>query len=212
LDTISPINKILQTRDLTAPLQERKVLLAMTCSKCGASNPVVHLSGTIDGVSDKRAYCKACFALSEFTDETVMERIGLYESQQVKAELEKNLQQLTTVFGPKLDELAERDHRFPREAYDFIFQSLKYAMIMDASPPPSRSRHVTARQLVEACESFANETYGASAKSQLKSWGIETSSNVGDLVFLLVENGLFGKREDDQRSDFNHLPFLADKT
>jgi uncharacterized repeat protein (TIGR04138 family) len=184
----------------------------MTCFKCGASNPVVHFTGMSDGVQERRAYCKTCFAQSEFADESVAARIEAFESKHRKAELDRNLEQLKRVIGPKLEELVEKEHRFPLEAYYFIFQSLKYALAKDASLPKQCPRHVAARQLVEASEAYAKETYGESAKARLKSWSIETSSDVGDVVFLLVENGFMGKQPDDKQEDFTGLPFLADQT
>jgi uncharacterized repeat protein (TIGR04138 family) len=185
-----------------------------TCVKCGAKNPTIHITQSFDGIADRRDYCEACFDPVELKAE-LKEAARAGNEPQFKAAFDAQVQKIENALGPKLEELCEFDPRFSREAYEFVLKSLFYALMKDAIlPQHSRchSRHATARELIDAGQIYARETWGTSAKAQLKRWGIETSSDVGDVVFLLVENGFLGRRPDDNRSDFDHLPFLADNT
>jgi len=40
------------------------------------------------------------------------------------------------------------------------------------------------------------------ARLLLESWGVTRTEDIGELVFLLVENGIWGKTELDSREDF----------
>ena len=155
------------------------------CSKCGAANATVHLTQIFNGISTKSDYCEACF-----------DQISPGVSQQAKAR------------RAKMDELLHNGGRFTREAFGFVLKSLTYALKLTGSR--KMPHHISARELIEAAEPYAKETWGSSAKAELKSWGIETASDVGEIVFLLVENGILGKREEDRREDFDGLPFLED--
>ena len=53
----------------------------------------------------------------------------------------------------------------------------------------------------------------------LREWGVHSCSDVGDMVFELIEEGMFGKQDSDTREDFaDHydfaeaflLPYLPD--
>ena len=36
----------------------------------------------------------------------------------------------------------------------------------------------------------------------LQEWGVHSTANVGDMVFLLIEEQVFGKQESDSKEDF----------
>ena len=42
----------------------------------------------------------------------------------------------------------------------------------------------------------------------LRGWGVHTCSDAGDMVFELIEEGMFGKQDSDTREDFaDHYDF-----
>jgi uncharacterized repeat protein (TIGR04138 family) len=118
------------------------------------------------------------------------------------------MEKVMQAFRAKMEDCRKRNPRFSQEAYDLVFKALLHARIKEGFKPQNCSEHVTAREMVQACKVLAIETWGTSAIDRLKSWGIETSSDIGDLVFLLIENRILGKQPNDRRSDFDHLPFL----
>lgn len=120
-----------------------------------------------------------------------------------------------------LAELLERDKRYKREAYLFVFEALRYAhdvlgMGKDApSEPPgehepqteetSEHRHLTGQELCEAIRRYALEQYGYMAKCVFNSWGVHRTGDFGEIVFNLIDIGEMRKTKDDRREDFEDV-------
>lgn len=66
-------------------------------------------------------------------------------------------------------------------------------------------RHITAEELAEECKELAIKRYGLMAKVVLNKWGISTTSDIGDVVFTLVELGYLASLPTDNRSQFSDL-------
>jgi len=64
---------------------------------------------------------------------------------------------------------------------------------------------VTGPELVEALRELALETYGALAREVWNRWGIGSTRDWGEIVFVLVEAGIFSKKDSDQVEDFDGL-------
>lgn len=124
------------------------------------------------------------------------------------AELEKDRAKIQAAFGPKFAELCAAHPRFTNEACEHIYLAGVFAARRDTILHRQCGRHLTGREMTEACADYAREAFGNSAKERMKNWGLTNSSDIGDLVFLLVEKGLLRASPDDQRSDFEGLPFL----
>ena len=109
----------------------------------------------------------------------------------------------------RLEDLLESDPRYPREAYTFVFESLDstvrqlHGIGPDDPIPPSDDHHVTGADLLAGMYTYAIEEFGCLAATVFSSWGLTSSEDVGEIVFNLVEHGLMGRRENDQRSDFD---------
>jgi len=112
--------------------------------------------------------------------------------------------------GKRLLKSRIKNPQFPSEAYAFVLNSLNYSLKMDATKVRNLTHNSMASQLIDACESFAKQTHGKDAKAQLKKWGIQTSGDIGDIVFDLIESGTLRKTTEEKREDFDHLPFLTD--
>ena len=99
-----------------------------------------------------------------------------------------------------LDKIVEQDDRYPRQAYCFIMDALKYT----SSQLPVR-RHVTGQELSMGIRDFAIAQYGISTRLVLNQWGITATRDFGELVFNLVNAGLMRKTEEDSISDFDDV-------
>jgi uncharacterized repeat protein (TIGR04138 family) len=184
----------------------------MTCAKCGALNPTVHLTRIVDGNATQSHYCESCFDLTQFkAGMTLSAKVRATPQSQAdfqsKAQPRPRVPPMHSSFKALLDELCSKEPRFALEAYHFVLMGLSRAVKKAAIPSQVHPRHVTARQLVEGCDLHLKEAYGPSAAEQLKTWGIGASADIGDIVFLLVEYGGLGKRPEDKREHFNNLPF-----
>lgn len=66
-------------------------------------------------------------------------------------------------------------------------------------------RHVTGQDLCQALRVFALEQYGRMAKLVLNSWGVNTTSDFGEIVYNLIMVGEMTKSEHDRREDFDNV-------
>ncbi|WP_435011224.1 Minf_1886 family protein [Tundrisphaera lichenicola] len=113
------------------------------------------------------------------------------------------------------DELAgvlARDPRYSIHAYAFIFEAIEHtkslkkrAQAKSRGRRPTRSRHVTGRELCEGARLLALSHYGLLAKAVLNQWGIRSTSDLGEIVFNLIASGDLEKSPTDSRGDFDHV-------
>ncbi len=105
-------------------------------------------------------------------------------------------------FDTALESILNRDPRFEPEAFEFLKEALDFAVSDESSQTIENNRHVTARELLLGFKEFALKEYGCMASTLLCEWGINSCSDVGDIVFLLIEEGVFGRQDSDKREDF----------
>jgi uncharacterized repeat protein (TIGR04138 family) len=114
------------------------------------------------------------------------------------------------------DDLAgilSRDHRYTLHGYLFVFEALEYTKgIKKKARPRARgsargpaSRHVTGRELCQGARELAVEQYGLLAMAVLGSWGIRSTSDIGEIVYNLIASGELEKTPSDSRSDFDDV-------
>ncbi len=116
-----------------------------------------------------------------------------------------------------LAEVVRRDPRYVYEAYEFVFEALRYTQAMlDRLPPeerggePGAQHHVSGRELLEGIRQYALRQFGLMARTVFHLWGIDRTDDFGEIVFNLVEANLMTRTEHDQRSDF-HAVFDLDQ-
>jgi uncharacterized repeat protein (TIGR04138 family) len=112
-----------------------------------------------------------------------------------------------TMHYPKIDDVVRRDPRYAYEAYEFLFAALQHTQeILDRVPPtnasPEENYHVSGPELLEGVSDLALREFGLMARTVFRMWGIDTTADVGELVFNLIEAGLMSKTSDDERMDF----------
>jgi len=96
-----------------------------------------------------------------------------------------------------MDRIRLREARFDERAYLFVFAALEFCQ----QRLPER-RHLTGRELAEGCRDLALQRYGVLARTVLGHWGIESSADLGEVVFILVETGLLMSQPTDSKDDF----------
>jgi uncharacterized repeat protein (TIGR04138 family) len=65
--------------------------------------------------------------------------------------------------------------------------------------------HVTGQEFCESARRLALRQFGFLAGTILESWGIRTTSNMGDVVYNLIASGHLEKTSQDLRSDFDDV-------
>lgn len=101
---------------------------------------------------------------------------------------------------------ARDDGRYAVEAYHFLLSGLDQAVEMTGrSEAESPDRHVSGQELVEALRVVALNTYGPLAKEVWNSWGIQSTRDWGEIVFVLIRLELFSRQESDTVEDFDRV-------
>ena len=99
-----------------------------------------------------------------------------------------------------LAEIRRRDGKYNERPYVFVLAALEYAQ----TKLPAR-RHLTGVELAWACRDFALEQFGMLAATVLTHWGIHTTEDFGQIVFILIEVGLLARQPSDRMEDFERV-------
>lgn len=104
-----------------------------------------------------------------------------------------------------LAEIRKRDGKYNERAYVFVLAALEYAQ----TKLPAR-RHLTGVELAWACRDFALEQFGMLANSVLTHWGINSTEDFGQIVFMLIDVGLLARQPSDKLEDFERVYEFAE--
>lgn len=160
----------------------------MRCDKCHENDATIFLTQIVDNNTTKVALCAMCGA-------------PFVEKATSSSQFIENLRAagFPVPLGDLFEKVAASDPRYAKEAFWFVRDGVDRAA--KAHSPPSH--HVTVKELLEALRSLALERYGLAAREQLRSWGITRCEDFGEIVFMLIEPRLFGKRPEDKQEDFS---------
>ena len=98
------------------------------------------------------------------------------------------------------DMLRLREPRFEEGAYLFVIAALEHCQTR-----LTERRHVTGRELAEACRDLALRQFGLTARLVLEHWGIRCTRDIGDVVFTLVDLSYLISQPTDSRGDFDDV-------
>src|SRR3970040_956592 len=96
-----------------------------------------------------------------------------------------------------LEHLRARYPRYQESAYLFILSALHHVLAKLEDP-----RHMSGRELTFGVRDLALERFGPLARTVLEHWGVRSTTDVGALVFALVECGILIKQDEDRPEDF----------
>ena len=109
----------------------------------------------------------------------------------------------------KLYAVIQADGRFPPDAFAFLQVGLARAVQEvygeSAEADEDKPHHVSGRQLCNALRDEAKERWGMLARTVLNRWNIHETLDFGRMVYLLVENDLMQKTEQDSVEDFRDV-------
>ena len=96
------------------------------------------------------------------------------------------------------DQIRLRESRFHEHAYLFVLAALEFHQ----TRLPER-RHIDGRELAQAVRDLALDRFGVTARLVLEHWGVQSTADLGDIVFTMVELGLLTSQPSDSRGDFD---------
>ena len=106
-------------------------------------------------------------------------------------------------FEQSVVSILKREKRFDPHAYFFLKDALDFTLKRSAEAEGGQSRHVSGPELLAGFRDHALEQYGPMASTLMAEWGLGKCQDVGDLVFHLIEEQVFGKQDSDKKEDFS---------
>jgi len=100
-----------------------------------------------------------------------------------------------------LEQIAKEDGRFSPSAVRFVYEGLGYT----AKKITTDQKHVSGQTLCEGLRNFAIEKWGRLALMVLNTWGVKTTRDLGEIVYLLIENKWMSAQPTDSIDDFNDV-------
>ena len=103
-----------------------------------------------------------------------------------------------------IEAIIEKDPRYPREAYEFVRESLDCTIRLFRKDAVGKERHVTGKELLEGMRRHALDQFGPLAHTVLTSWNLRTGEDGGEIVFNMVNARVLSKTDRDKREDFQN--------
>jgi uncharacterized repeat protein (TIGR04138 family) len=112
---------------------------------------------------------------------------------------------LNTGFQEAVERLSKEDERYNPEAYAFLRDALEATIKRRKKSRKESGPHVGAEELLDGFRIHALNEFGPMALMVLDYWGVKSCEDVGNLVFNLVNAGVFGKTDDDTIESFREV-------
>lgn len=101
--------------------------------------------------------------------------------------------------------IIQRDERYDGQAYLFLKDALDFTLKRVMEETGGKGRHVSGKELLEGFRDLALEQFGPMAATLMDEWGVKECCDVGNMVFLLIEEQVFGRQESDKPEDFDQV-------
>ncbi|MDA7645506.1 hypothetical protein N8642_04015 [bacterium] len=106
-------------------------------------------------------------------------------------------------FDETIEKIVAQDSRYSMEAYYFVREALDFTQKkLVRNKKIQQPQHISGGELLEGTRNFTLKEYGPMGFFVLTAWGITQCSDIGELVFNMVESNLLSKTDEDTREDF----------
>ena len=100
-----------------------------------------------------------------------------------------------------LDEIAREDGRYDPAAFRFVYEGLGYTV----KNVTQEASHVSGQTLCEGLRQMALDKYGRLALLVLTNWGLKTTRDLGEIVYILIDHEWMSAQPTDSIDDFNDV-------
>ncbi len=106
-----------------------------------------------------------------------------------------------------IEEIAREDGRYDPKAVKFIFEGLAETIdkIRKDEGDPAHPRHITGQELAWGLANLARQQWGRLAEMVLNQWGVHTTRDFGEIVYLMIAHDWMTCQESDSIDDFNNV-------
>lgn len=108
-------------------------------------------------------------------------------------------------FEHAIENITLRDKRFDAQAYLFLKDALDFTLKRAADDNGGAARHVSGQELLHGFRDLALQEFGPMASTLMEDWGLRNSRHIGEMVFHLIEEKMFGRQESDSLEDFENV-------
>lgn len=99
-----------------------------------------------------------------------------------------------------LEKIAREDSRFSPQVFRFVYEGLD-----TLRKAASERRHVNGQALCEGLRKLAVERWGRLAMLVLNTWGVKTTHDFGEIVYLMIKHEWMRTAATDSIDDFNDV-------
>jgi uncharacterized repeat protein (TIGR04138 family) len=105
-------------------------------------------------------------------------------------------------FEQAVEAILKREKRYDPLAYLFLKEALDFTLKRAAEANNGEPRHVSGTELCIGYRDLALEQFGPMAATLMHEWGVRESADIGEMVFHLIDEQMFGKQDSDTKEDF----------
>lgn len=105
-----------------------------------------------------------------------------------------------------IEEIAAEDGRYSPKALKFVFEGL--AATIDhirEQEAGDEIRHISGEELAWGLARVAQKRWGRLAAMVLGQWGLHTTRDFGEIVYLMIDYGWMSSQDSDTIEDFDHV-------
>ena len=113
----------------------------------------------------------------------------------------------TLVMKKSIEEVARQDGRYHAKALKFVFEGLAETIdrIRKEEGITDVPRHITGQELAWGLSNIACKQWGRLAGMVLRQWGIKSTRDFGEIVYLMIEHEWMTRQDTDSIEDFNNV-------
>jgi uncharacterized repeat protein (TIGR04138 family) len=106
-----------------------------------------------------------------------------------------------------IEEIAQQDGRYDPRALKFVFEGLAETIdkFRQQEQPEDVPRHISGQELAWGLADLAQKRWGHLAAMVLDSWGLHTTRDFGEIVYLMIDSGWMTSQETDTIEDFDDV-------
>lgn len=107
-------------------------------------------------------------------------------------------------FAEAVDIITDADSRYPRDAYFFLRDALDQTVKL-RKRQLGEGGHVSGQQLCDGIRLHAIKQFGPMVPTVFDYWNLKKTDDFGQMVWHLIEIGVFGKTPNDSQDDFKDV-------
>ncbi len=106
-----------------------------------------------------------------------------------------------------IEDIAKQDGRYDANALKFVFEGLGSTIqrIRSEAEEDPGPHHISGQDLAEGLGLLAKENWGRLARMVLNRWGVRTTRDLGEIVYLMISCGWMTAQEGDLIEDFEDV-------